>query len=265
MLEAQIVARRRELGDFIRTQRERMAPEAAMVAARRRRTPGLRREEVAQLAGLSTTWYTWIEQGRDVSVSPMALARLARTLRLDRAQRTYLFELAGKRDPDPVGSDDDDLPPAVLACVAAIAAPAYILDRNWDARGFNEAAERLFTGWLDRPDARNLLKFIFLEPGARLLICDWDNRARRVTAEFRAHYASHLDDRALRRLIDELSRNSVEFARMWEQHGVLGREGGERTFNHPKDGFLCYEQVSFELAGHADFKLTILVEAARAE
>src|SRR3984957_5673671 len=99
MIEAQILARRRELGDFIRAQRERMAIDAGAIAARRRRTPGLRREEVAQLAGLSTTWYTWIEQGRDVSVSPMALARLATALRLGRAERAYLFELAGKRDP----------------------------------------------------------------------------------------------------------------------------------------------------------------------
>ncbi len=92
------------------------------------------------------------------------------------------------------------------------------------------------------------------------MICDWDNRARRVTAEFRAHCAAHLDDPPLRRLIDELSRDSAEFARMWEQHGVLGREGGERTFNHPKDGFLRYEQVTFELAGHPDVKLTVLVD-----
>jgi transcriptional regulator with XRE-family HTH domain len=267
--ETQALARRRELGDFIRAQRERMAPEAGMLAPRRRRTPGLRREEVAQLAGLSTTWYTWIEQGRDVSVSPTALARLASTLRLDRAPRAYLFELAGKRDPSPGDSTGDALPRAVPEAVAAIAAPAYVLDRNWDARCCNAAAQRLFTGWLDQPPKgdgeRNLLRFIFLEPDARSLICDWENRARRVTAEFRAHYASHLDDRALRRLIDELSRDSAEFARLWEQHGVLGREGGERTFNHPKDGFLRYEQVTFELAGHADFKLTILVEAARAE
>jgi transcriptional regulator with XRE-family HTH domain len=267
MIEAQIAARRRELGDFVRAQRERMAPEAAMSAPRRRRTPGLRREEVAQLAGLSITWYTWIEQGRDVSVSPHALARLANTLRLDRAQRTYLFELAGKRDPRPGDSDGDELPATVLASVAAIAAPAYILDRNWDARGWNAAAGRLFTGWLDgaaeHVSGRNLLKFIFAEPGARSLICDWENRARRVVAEFRAHYASHLDDLALRRLIDDLSHDSAEFAQMWEQHGVLGREGGERTFNHPLDGFLRYEQVTFELAGHADFKLTILVGGQR--
>ena len=122
------VERRRELGDFIRAQRERVAPASVgVIAARRRRTPGLRREEVAELAGLSTTWYTWIEQGRDVSVSPTALARLARALRLGRAQRQYLFELAGKRDPDPGASDIDELPAVLTACVAAIAGPAYLL------------------------------------------------------------------------------------------------------------------------------------------
>jgi transcriptional regulator with XRE-family HTH domain len=260
--------RRRELGEFVRAQREKLSPGAAgIVGASRRRTPGLRREEVAQLAGLSTTWFTWIEQGRDVSMSPHALARLAGALRLGRAERAYLFELAGRRDPAPGDSEDDTLPPAVLAAVAAIAAPAYVLDRTWNARGWNAAAQRLFVGWLDRAGVsdgahdrqRNLLRFIFLEPGARSLICDWPGRARRVVAEFRAHCAAHLDDRALRGLIDELRRQSAEFDAMWEQHGVLGREGGERTFAHPQDGFLRYEQVTFELAGHPDVKLTVLV------
>jgi transcriptional regulator with XRE-family HTH domain len=255
-----ILERRRELGDFIRAQREQVTPASVgLVPVRRRRTPGLRREELAELAGLSTTWYTWIEQGRDVSVSPSALARLAQALRLDRAQRAYLFELAGKRDPDPGASDGDALPTAVAACVAAIETPAYVLDRNWSAQAWNAAAERLFVGWLDIPGERNLLRFIFLAPGGRSLICDWERRARRVVAEFRAHCAAHLDDPALHRLIDELRRASADFAQMWEQHGVLGREGGERTFNHPQDGFLAFEQVTFELAGHSDVKLTMLV------
>ena len=257
--------RRRELGDFVRAQRERVSPASVgLVAARRRRTPGLRREEVAELAGLSTTWYTWIEQGRDVSVSPIALARLAQALRLDRAQRHYLFELAGKRDPDPGASGIDEFPAPVVAAVSAIAAPAYILDRSWNARAWNSAAQRLFVGWLDLPRDRNLLKFIFLHPGARVLISDWERRARRVVAEFRAHCGAHLGDDGLHGLIDELRRLSPDFAAMWERHGVLGREGGERTFNHPEDGFLRFEQVTFELAGHADVKLTMLVRMAAA-
>jgi len=264
MFSTMLDPRRRELGDFIRAQREQLSPASVgLVGASRRRTPGLRREEIAQLAGLSTTWYSWIEQGRDVSVSPPSLARLANALRLGRAERAYLFELAGKRDPRPADSEGDEVPPAVLAAVDAIGAPAYVLDRNWDARCWNAAAGRLFVGWLDRAQepgaSRNLLRFIFLEPGARSLICDWRGRARRVVAEFRAHCASHLDDGGLRALIDELRRFSPEFAQMWDEHGVLGREGGERTFSHPQDGFLRYEQVTFELAGHADVKLTVLV------
>lgn len=263
MLNMDILDRRHELGDFVRAQRERLTPVAVgLVDARRRRTPGLRREEVAELAGVSTTWYTWIEQGRDVSASPTALARLAAALRLDRAERAYLFELAGKRDPDPGGSDSDHLPAAVLASVATIEAPAYLLDRRWNARAWNSAAERLFLGWLDRDSDRNLLNFIFLVPEARRLICDWEQRARRVVAEFRAHCGAHLNDRGLQAVIDTLRRDSGEFAEMWDRHGVLGREGGERTFNHPTDGFLRYEQVTFDLAGHADVKLTILVQAS---
>jgi transcriptional regulator with XRE-family HTH domain len=260
MLESQSLARRREMGEFIRALREKLLPAAAGVAgAGRRRTPGLRREEIAQLAGLSTTWYTWVEQGRDISMSPTSLARLASALRLARAERAYLFELAGKRDPAPGDSEEDGLPAAVLTCVAAISSPAYVLDRSWNARGWNAAAERLFVGWLDDANDRNLLKFIFIEPGARTLICDWIERARRVVAEFRAHCGAHLNDRTLQALIDELRSRSPEFAEMWDRHGVLGREGGERTFDHPQDGFLRYEQVTFELAGHTDVKLTVLV------
>jgi len=256
--------RRRELGEFIRAHRERLAPAViGLAAGRRRRTPGLRREEVAQLCGLSATWYTWIEQGRDVSVSPTALARLAAALRLGRAERAYLFELAGKRDPDRGGSDGDDLPRAALGCVETIGSPAYILDRSWNARSWNAQAERLFVGWLDQPGERNLLRFIFLQPSARSFICGWEQRARRVAAEFRADCSAHLHDPSLGLIIEELHRESPEFARLWDEHGVLGREGGERTFNHPTDGFLRYEQVTFNLTSRPDLKLTMLVGGHR--
>jgi transcriptional regulator with XRE-family HTH domain len=266
MITVSTAEERRELGEFLRAHRERLAPAAiGLPAGTRRRTPGLRREEVAQLCGLSATWYTWIEQGRDVSVSPVALARLARALRLSRAERAYLFALAGKRDPDHGESEADQLPAAAAACVASIGCPAYILDRGWNARCWNAEAERLFVGWLDQPGTSNLLRFIFTAPAARALICDWDMRARRVVAEFRATYSAHLSDPALRVLIEELRQKSRDFTRLWEAHDVLGREGGERTFNHPTEGFLRYEQVTFDLAGSPDFKLTMLVRRASAE
>jgi transcriptional regulator with XRE-family HTH domain len=258
------LGRTRELGEFIRAHRERLVPATIGIAGgHRRRTPGLRREEVAQLCGLSTTWYTWIEQGRRVSVSSTALARLADALQLGRAERAYMFELAGKRDPDQDAGARDDASPAVLDCVQTIISPAYILDRRWNAVSWNKGAERLFVGWLDTQGDRNLLRFIFFEPTARTLICDWEERARRVAAEFRAAAGPRINDASLRILIASLQKESAEFSRFWDQHEVLGREGGERTFNHPTDGFLQFEQVTFNLAGQADVKLTILVDKVR--
>ena len=252
------------LSAFLRSLRESQSPaDFGLAAGPRRRTPGLRREEAAQLCGLSATWYTWIEQGRDVSVSPSALARLARGLHLSRAERTYLFELAGKRDPDRPG-DSDDPPEAVLACVDAINGPAYILDRRWNARRWNAKASRLFTGWLDANGERNLLRYIFLRPEARSLIRDWPTRAHRVVAEFRAAATSYADDPEIRRIVGELSVASTDFERCWATQGVLAREGGERAFKHPTMGLMHYQQISLSLAGWPDYRLTMLLSAAAA-
>jgi len=261
MMEPPSPEQRRELGAFLRAQRERLGPASVGVASGRRRTPGLRREEVAQLCGLSTTWYTWLEQGRDVSASPLALARMATTLRLGRAERAYLFELAARRDPEQGVAEEAGLPPVVSSCVAAIQAPAYLLDRFWTARCWNPAATHLFAGWLDGEADRNLLRFVFLAPAARALICDWEVRARRVVAEFRASCSAHVTDPPLRGQVDALRRESVEFGRFWDSYGVLDREGGERSFNHPRDGLLRYKQVTFDVAGRPDLKLTMLVPA----
>jgi len=263
MIRSAAPTQRQELGDFVRSARERLLPsDIGLPLAGRRRTPGLRREEVAQLAGVSVTWYTWLEQGREMALSPQALARLAAALRLGRAERAYLFELAAKRDPDQAQSDTDHIPPAVLACVDVVASPAYVLDRNWNARGWNARAERLFLGWLDEPGERNLLRYIFLHPMAPSLILDYDNRARRVVAEFRADVSAHIGDPHIFRLIDELSARSERFHRHWHERVVLEREGGERSFNHPKGGPLCFEQVSFALSGHPELKLVILVPSS---
>jgi transcriptional regulator with XRE-family HTH domain len=260
MVAGETHEQQRELGAFLRAHRERLSPSAIGFApGARRRTPGLRREEVAQLCGLSATWYTWIEQGRDVSVSPAALSRLARVLQLGRAERSYLFTLAGKRDPDLADAESDHVSPAALASVESIDCPAYILDRHWNAKRWNGKAARLFTGWLDRDGEKNLLRFLFLDPSARALICDWEHRARRVAGEFRAASSLHLNDPVQRALIDGLHQESKDFARFWAEHEVLGREGGERTFRHPKDGFLRYEQVTFALAEQPDWRLTMLL------
>jgi transcriptional regulator with XRE-family HTH domain len=249
---------RQELGSFIRSHRERLTPQMlGLEAGRRRRTPGLRREELAQLAGVSATWYTWIEQGRDVGVSPAALVRLARVLRLTAAERGYLFELSGKRDPEALPEEGATVPGELASVVTAIATPAYALDRTWTALAWNAAAERLFIGWLDGPE-RNLLRYVFLNPGARTLIADWATRARRLAAEFRADFGRHLAASDIQRVVDELETASPDFAKAWRVHDVLEREGGERSFRHPRDGALRYQQTTLLLARHHDIKLVVL-------
>ncbi|MDZ5647476.1 helix-turn-helix transcriptional regulator [Nitrospirillum sp. BR 11828] len=257
-------SKRRELGEFVRAQRERLSPAALGLApGPRRRTPGLRREELAQLSGVSVTWYTWIEQGRDVSISPAALGRLAQALRLSAAERAYLFDLAGKHDPQgKTAGDDAPVPAALDALVRGIAHPAYLLDRTWNALAWNAAAARLFNGWLDPPGPdsdRNQLRYLFLNPAAQALIPDWAERARRVVAEFRVDYSHHLDDPAMQALVADLSQRSPLFAGLWHAHTVTARAGGERAFHHPADGPLRYEQLTFALAGQADVKLVTLV------
>jgi len=266
MASTSSLAQRRAFGDFVRARREKLTPAAVgLPTGTRRRTPGLRREELAQLCGLSTTWFTWIEQGRDVSVSPHALARLSDALRLGRTERAYLFDLAGKRDPHQQRYETDTVAPAVLACVDTIGRPAYILDYRWTARSWNAAAAKLFVGWLDGEQDRNLMRFTFCQPSARSLIYDWETRARRLAGEFRAACSARFDDPELRTFIAGLRQDSREFGQFWDQHGVLGREGGERTFNHPTDGFLRYEQVTFNLASEPDVKLTMLMPSTDAE
>ncbi|MDQ0395933.1 helix-turn-helix transcriptional regulator [Labrys monachus] len=253
-------ARRQQLGAFLRSQRARLSPALfGLPGGARRRTPGLRREEVAQLGGLSTTWYTWLEQGRDISLSAHALGRLAGVLKFSPAERSYLFDLAGKRDPQGAGDAEPAAPAALLAALETVAAPAYVIDPLWNALGWNKAAADLFTGWLDGDNDRNLLHFIFLKPEARLLIEDWDARARRVIAEFRIDYGHHLDEPAMQALVARLVRESPFFAEAWHGHSVTGREGGLRRFNHPRRGRLDYQQVTLNPTTRPDLKFVILV------
>ena len=249
-------AQRRLLGDFVRAHRERLPPEGILG---RRRTPGLRREELAAQAGISTTWCTWIEQGRDVKASPQALARLARALMLSRAERAYLFELAGARDPDePAAPEIQDAPASIIAAVEAVKHPAYGLDRLWNACCWNEAAARLFRGWLSEGCQRNLLVFVFLDPMARDLIPNWKDRARRLLAEFRGDYGHSVTDPRVRALVETLRRDSALFRQAWDAQTVLDREGGLRSFHHPEDGLVRFTQHTFSPSERPDYKLVIL-------
>ncbi|MBO9518245.1 MAG: helix-turn-helix domain-containing protein [Porphyrobacter sp.] len=249
--------RRKLLGQFVRSHRERTTPDTVV---RRRRTPGLRREELAARAGIGVTWCAWIEQGREISVSSETLARLATALALTPAERVYLFELAGRRDPAaPQSIATSQAPEAVSALVQALPYPAYGLDRFWNACCWNEAAENLFADWLGDDCQRNLLRYTFTVPSARKLLPDWEERARRLLAEFRADCARMLNDAALDSLVGQLCSESDLFAHEWQAQTVMAREGGLRTFVQPVDGLLSYAQHTFSPAERPDYKLVALI------
>jgi len=252
---------RKLLGQFIRSHRERVTPDAQI---RRRRTPGLRREELAARAGIGVTWCAWIEQGRDVSVSPATLARLSDALSLTPAERAYLFELAAKRDPDaPQASTISQAPEAIRALVGILPHPAYGLDSVWNACCWNAAAEHLFGDWLIQGRQNNLLRYTFCDPSARKLLPDWAERARRILAEFRSDYSRHLNDSAWNDLVQELKSQSKLFAQEWDYQTVMVREGGLRTFQHPVDGLLTYSQHTFSPVQRADYKVVTLFPRQR--
>jgi transcriptional regulator with XRE-family HTH domain len=256
------------LGGFLRARREQLSPAAVgLPAGRRRRTPGLRREELAQLCGVSPTWIAWLEQGRVKSVSVPTMTALAMALKLSRAERAYLFELAGRSDPMPATA-----PPAnvesLQKLIDAIDTPAYVLDRHWDPVAWNRAASTLFQPWL-AGSARahgeapcNLLRFVFLVPAARKLIAGWSERAERVVAEFRADTARWRGDPVTEALVAELCNASPDFNRYWRQQKVLGRDGGLRAFTGAGHTQVNYEQFTLSALQHPDLKVTVLVPAS---
>lgn len=259
------------LGQFLRAKREQIHPdEVGLPAGFRRRAAGLRREEVAALSNISPTWYTWIEQGRTNSISVETLDAISRGLRLSRAERAYLFELAERTDPSAptvvaVASSQ------LIALVDALHTPAYILDRHWDALAWNKQASTLFEGWLprrgrtpakNRQAVPNLLRYVFLHPQATKLIVDWENRAQRLVAEYRADTAAWRDDPVRQGFVDELRRASPVFDTAWQSQQVLSREGGSRAFNHSRLGRCEYEQVTLRVAQYPDLKLVALVHVS---
>ncbi|HEY4067128.1 MAG TPA: helix-turn-helix transcriptional regulator [Burkholderiaceae bacterium] len=254
------------LGEFVRSHRERLSPEqVGLPRGVRRRAVGLRREEVAALCGISPTWLTWIEQGRASSLSSATLARLAEALVMTPAERAYLFDLAALRDPE-AGADAADalaseaLQALLKTAVGQIRSPAYVIDRAWDAVAWNRPAAVLFDAWLGKAAVeRNLLRYTFLDPGARRFIDDWPERARRLVAEFRADRSASLQEPATRTQIEALRRESADFDRLWRQQDVLEREGGERVFEHPQQGRVSHRQLTLRVANAPQLKLVMLL------
>ncbi len=247
---------RSELADLLRSRRERLTPaDVGLPAGTRRRTPGLRREEVAQLAGVSTTYYTFLEQGRDVRPSRQVLAALAQALRLSAAERAHLYQLA--RIGPPAADEDaqaDSLLPALSAMVARLDPyPAYVKGRRWDVLAANRAARGLFADWPARPpEDRNILWWAFTDPAARKVFVDWEHEASAMLARFRAVAARRPDDPDFAELIERLHQASPEVRSWWPRHDVLPVAGGTKRLHHPAIGNVTFEHVVLQVADHPE-------------
>lgn len=250
---------REELGAFLRERREAISPvDVGLAASARRRTPGLRREEVAALAGVGLTWYTWFEQGRAVNVSTAFLGNVARALRLNAAQQIHLFLLAGHGHPAP-DNGAAIVPAAIEALIAGLTdQPAFIKDTRWDVLAWNAACVPLFGDFADvRPEHRNSLWLTFADTRYRRSIVDWEGDARRLVGRFRADYSKSTKDKRLNELVADLERESDEFRRLWRDHEVLGRDSGTRTIRVPRIGVTTFHYTVLAVEGAHGLKLVL--------
>ena len=256
--------RRAELAEFLRSRRERLTPEqAGVIYTGRRRTPGLRREEVAQLGGLSTTWYTWLEQGRDIKVSDQVLDSLSRTLQLDHDERNHLFLLAGAQDPTTT-TECDAVTPQMRAVLAKLNPyPACVQGGKYDLLAYNTALRLFLTDLDDVPrDQRNCVWLAFTNPAWREIIVNWEATAARMVANLRAAMADHVGDPLWRNLVSRLRAVSPEFAELWDRHTVAQVEdSGVRTIRNPIVGELHFEVSNTWLAPWSGHRLQVFTPA----
>ena len=252
--------RREELARFLRTRRARLSPaQVGLRTSGRRRTPGLRREELAELAGVGVSWYTWLEQGRNITVSAQVLDSLARALKLDATEYTHLFVLArGEMPASPIPATDSVAPAVQLILDGLGVYPAYIANARWDVVAWNEAARHVFTDFAAlAPHERNLLWFLFTHPLARRLYADWEGTARRNLAIFRASIGRYMGETWLSNMVTDLSRASPEFAAWWPHSDVMGTPEEAKEIEHPLVGRLAMQPTLLQVAQAPDLWMIV--------
>jgi transcriptional regulator with XRE-family HTH domain len=269
MKESPVAAqsRRREFGAFLRSRRERLTPASVgLPEGTRRRTPGLRREEVALLAGVGATWYTWLEQGRDVRASSEVLGGLALALRLDETERQHLFALDGHTLPHR-STGPEIVPESLHRMLASLTSqPALVLGRRWDVLLWNRAAGVLFGNYEGlEGDARNIMHNLFANERHRRLLVDWEPLARASLAMFRADCARYAGDLDFERLIALLKKASPEFRRWWPKHEVRAPVAGNKRIQHPRAGRMVFEHTTFAAMGPGDLRLVLYTPLAEAQ
>lgn len=253
--------RRHELGAFLRNRRERLTcADVGIPPTGRRRTPGLRREEVAMLTGISTTWLTYLEQGRNVQASRQVLEALATTLQLSPAERTHVFDLASEAPP---AAAVTALAPTVHSVTRALDPhPAYVTAGDFEVLAWNDAAARLFPGFLvGGGGARlNVASWLFCNPEARTVFPEWGSVAQDVLARLRAAAGRHPDDPRYTGLAQELRAASPEARSWWSRHDVRTSTVGSKRVRHPQRGVLDLAYATFAVADHPEQTLVVYLD-----
>lgn len=255
--------RRAELGKFLRIRRARLSPEDfGMPGGLRRRTPGLRREELALLAGVGVSWYTWLEQGREINVSTQVLDALAHTLRLDHAERWHMYVLA-EAVPVSVTSGRCQVTDAITEIIEALdPLPAVVTNSRFDVLARNGAYHDLFRDWHSLPCVHhNSLWCVLTEPAAREKFPEYDHEIGYLVARLRAAYARHVGDKDWEEDIRRLSGLSTEFAALWARHEVAEPEPRTRTFIHPVAGPLTFTTSELQVPATPDGRITVYTPA----
>lgn len=247
------------LGTYLKDRRAKLDPASFGFSLARRRTPGLRREEVAQRANVSATWYTWLEQGRGGAPSSDVLDRISRAMMLTDVEREHIFLLALGRPPEVRYRASEGVTPRLQRVLDALeVSPAFLKTPTWDVVAWNKAAAAVLTDYAKLPvEQRNILRLIFKDPRARTGRPDWENVARFVVAAFRADVARAGATRAVQSLVDELCAGSAEFAQMWADNDVRTHGDGAKTLHHAKAGQIKVEYSAFAVDGRPDLAMVI--------
>ena len=256
--------RRKELGLFLRARRDQaVRVDYGLPPIARKRERGLRREEVAFLSGVSVTWYTWLEQGRDISPSRQVLEAVSRALHLSDTGLDYVLSLGGYASAGPSTTAAATAPAHLQRLLDALDPnPSFALFPDWGVAGWNNAYAALFPNIATVPAAdRNLLWLVFTDPYVRDLLPDWEVTSKRFLAEFRAETGQRLGDVDVKNLVERLKEASPEFREGWDRYDILGFESRERLFHHPAVGVLQLEHHQLSPSDRPDLHLVVYTPA----
>ena len=250
---------RAQLSEFLKSCRGRLSPQVVgLPPGGRRRTPGLRREDVAALAGLSATWYTWLEQGRDVRASDRVLESLSRTLRLTGDERDYLFSLAQNRPAPLQAARVEELPDSVKRTLDALNMPAEVITPRWDVIYWNDMVTRCFRDYGSiEHERRNLFRILMTSPEYQEDPEEFHSMARRITAKLRVDYSQAAGDPSFDALIEEMSEVSPTFRELWPSPEIRTRSEGVHLLRHPQLGGITFEHTSYVVEGAPSLRVVI--------